>query len=239
MSSLGGGYSGGRPAAAVDLDMAARRALGEAHALAEALAAETRIELERATREKLEEAFRRGRDEGWSVGHREGRAAGRAQGLAEARARLARAAGAFEHAAKLVARSREAVRAEAEAGLVRLAAAIGRKLAARELDVRPDAARAETREAIRLVSDRAEIRVLVNPAEREAVDQVRDSFREEFPEIITLAVEPDASVTPGGARVVTASAAVDATLEARAGRIAELLVGEVGEVGKAEGERKI
>ncbi len=228
-----GTQTGGRPELAVDLEKGARAALARAHGEAEALAAETRRELERETRERLEDAFRRGREEGWSAGHREGRDAGFAQALNEARPVLSRAAATLANAAKLVARSREAVRAEAEAGIVRLASAIGEKLAARELDVNPDAARADIREAIGLASERAEIRVLVNPAEREAVEAARESLREEYPEIITLAIEPDAAVTPGGARVVTASATVEATLEARAGRIAELLVGEPGEPGES------
>ena len=50
-------------------------------------------------------------------------------------------------------------------------------------------------------------------------------FRDKAGRVDRIAFEPDASVPPGGCRIVTASCRVDATLEERAARIAELLAG--------------
>lgn len=223
-----GSVKGGRPAAAVDLEEAARRALDEARRLSRALLVEVGREAGDLARRRIEEAFSLGRKEGWAQGHSEGREAGIEQALTEKRAALDRAAAALVAAARGVVESREAVRAEAEAGVVRLASAIGEKLAARAIETQPDAAREALREALRLVVDRTEVRVRVNPADREAVEDARAHVREEFPEIIRIAVEPDATVSPGGCRVITSSCTVDATLEGRASRIAELLLGERG-----------
>lgn len=214
----------------MDLERAARERLEEAKRRARALLIGARREAEDLARRTVEEAFVCAREDGRTRGRREGQVEGARQALVEKRNKFSRAARALSMAARAVAVSRDAVRAEAEAGVVRLAAAIGEKLASRAIGVDPDAAREVLREALGMAVDRAEVRVRVSPADIEALEAGRDSIREEFPEIVRIAFEPDATVAPGGCRVITSSSTVDATLAGRASRIAEQLTGERGAV---------
>jgi len=177
-------------------------------------------------RRKLAGAFAAGREEGVKRGIAEGREAVRARAVEDAREELRRAAAVLVAAGEKLARARDAVRAEAEAGIVRLAVAIGSKLARRAIETdTAGAALASIREALVLAADRAEARVLVSPEDAAAIGAAREALREEFPEIVRIAVEQDPSVPRGCCRVVTASCDVDATLEARAARIADILAG--------------
>ncbi len=215
-----------KDAAVAEFERSARAVLEEARRRAKALLVGARREAEDLARRRVEEAFRCAREEGLARGLREGRSEGARQALVEKRNRFARAARVLRSAARVVVESREAVRAEAEAGVVRLAAAIGEKLASRAIEADADAAPAALREALAMVTDRSEVRVRVNPADIEALEAGRGSVREEFPEIDRIAFEADWTVAPGGCRAITCSATVDATLAERASRIAELLTGE-------------
>jgi flagellar assembly protein FliH len=180
----------------------------------------------RMARRKIEEAFAAGREEGLARGTAEGREAAAPRAVEEVREELRRAAAVLVAAGGKLARARDEVRAEAEAGVVRLAAAIGSKLARRAIAAETSAAALESlREALTLALDRAEVRVLVNPADAGPVETAREAVREEFPEVVRIAFEQDASVPPGGCRILTASCRVDATLEERAARVAELIAG--------------
>jgi flagellar assembly protein FliH len=220
------GYaSGGRPVAAADLEARLRESVEKGRRFSRALIEEVAREADALARRRLEEAFARGREEGFAHGFREGREAGQRGALSEKREEFARAVAALEEAARGVAEARETVRAEAEAGLVLLATEIAAKLASQALELTPGSAREALHEAIRLTTDRVEVRLQVSQADRASLEAMRDELREEFPEIIRIAVEPSAEVSPGGCRVVTASSTVDATIEARAARIARILLG--------------
>jgi len=193
-----------------DAERRARATLAAAEKRSRAFMAEAR----EMARRKLEEAFAAGREEGVKRGIAEGREAVRARAVEDAREELRRAAAVLVAAGERLARARDTVRAEAEAGIVRLAVAVGSKLAHRAIATdTAGAALASIREALVLAADRAESRT------------AREALREEFPEIVRIAVEQDASVPRGGCRVMTASCNVDATLEARAARIADILAG--------------
>jgi flagellar biosynthesis/type III secretory pathway protein FliH len=203
-------------------------AIAELERAAQAVLEEARRRARDLARRRVEEAFRCAREEGLARGLREGRSEGARQALVEKRNRFARAARVLRSAARVVIESREAVRVQAEAGVVRLAAAIGEKLASRAIEADVDAAPGALREALAMVTDRSEVRVRVNPADIEALEAGRGTIREEFPEIVQIGFEADWTVAPGGCRAITCSATVDATLAERASRIAELLTGERG-----------
>jgi flagellar biosynthesis/type III secretory pathway protein FliH len=193
---------------------------------ARAFLIETRREAGEMARQTLAEAFAAGREEGIARGVAEGREAVRSQAIEDMRDELRRAAAMLVAASERLARARDEVRAEAEAGVVRLAVAIGSKLARRTVACDGAAVALESlREALALAVDRAEVRVLVNPEDAAALGAARETVREEFPEIVRIAFEQDTSVPSGGCRVITASCHIDATLDARAGRIADILVG--------------
>jgi len=200
--------------------------LAAAERRARALIVETRREAGELARRKLAEAFAAGREEGLARGMAEGREAARALAVEDVRDELRRAAAVLVAAGERIARAHDEALAASEKGFVRLAVAVGSKLARRALrDETSAVALDSVREALALAAERAEVRVLVSPADAPALETAREAVREEFPEVVRIAFEQDASVTPGGCRVVTASSSVDATLEERASRIADVLVG--------------
>lgn len=212
---------GGRPAALVDLEAEARAVLSQAKEEACALLAETKREAEEIAREIL----RRAASEGYEQGRREGRESAFAQALEESRAELREAVKALVEAASSLQAVRQTVKSEAEDGLIRLAAAIGERLAAQQLSLHPELAIDAIREAISLACDRVEVRVLVNPRDHATLASARELLRKEFPEIVRISIEQDAGVRRGGAKVVTSSCMIDATLDSRAAKIARLLTG--------------
>jgi flagellar assembly protein FliH len=214
----------GRPAFAVDMEREARLLVENAREEARVLLAEARHAAETLLRERLQGALALGHEEGWVAGHEKGRMEGRIAAMEEAREELAGAARTFSAAAKALAEVKQAVCAEAEVDLVRLAATIAAKLSAHRFDVDHAAAREAIKEAISLAADRTEVRVRLNPAEYAALEPAREELRDEFPEIVRIAFEPDRSVAPGGCRVLTVSATVDGSLDSRAARVAELLL---------------
>jgi flagellar assembly protein FliH len=218
--------AGGTPEVANDLERDAQGVLATAEARARALIVEAGREADALARRKLGEAFAAGRAEGIARGMAEGREAALATSVDDLRDELRRAAAVLVAAGERIARANDEALAAAEKGFVRLAVAVGAKLARRALtDETSPAALESIREALAIAADRAEVRVLVNPADAAALETAREAVRAEFPEVVRIAFEQDASVTPGGCRVVTASSDVDATLEDRAARIAEILAG--------------
>jgi flagellar assembly protein FliH len=164
------------------------------------------------------------REHARAEGHAEGRASGHADGLAEVSA----AASALEEALRGV----EAIRVEAveavERTAVELAIELAGKILAGALSARPEMVVDVVQGALRRVSDRRHVVVLVNPADldmlREAIGQgVADGAQNILSGVELCDLQSDQRVEAGGAIVRTAEGELDAGVQTQLERAREVV----------------
>jgi flagellar assembly protein FliH len=174
---------------------AAARVLAQAHAEAESIR-----ELARAE------------------GHEQGRAAGHEQGAAE----IAEAAGALSEAAQGV----EALRVETvqtvEKDAIKLAIALANKILTGALQARPELVVEVVQGALRRISDRRTITVLVNPADLEVVRKAVGQLTAQGSGVELCDVQAEERVEVGSAIVRTAEGEVDASVYTQLERAREV-----------------
>ncbi len=146
--------------------------------------------------------------------HSEGRAEGHADGLAETTA----AALALGEALKGVHELREQLAADMEQDAVELALALAAKILAGALEVEPERVVDVVRGALRRVSDRRQIVVLVDPADLEVVGGAVGELQAQAGGIELCDVQADRRVGRGGAVVRTAEGEIDATVQTQLDR---------------------
>lgn len=186
------------PLAWPDISAPAREAArGERQPAPEADWARKLAEAEQRAEQRVREARQ--------AGYREGEQAGRKAAEAELRAAIEK----FAVAAHEFANLRPAVLSRAEAGLVKLAIAIARRLLHRELSVDPDALQALVHLLLQKVQVQEVVRLRVFP-EHEAT--LRAAL-ERVPGAARIEVRPDSSLGRGGVLMETTRGSVDASVE--------------------------
>lgn len=154
---------------------------------------------------------------------REGEATGRAEGLAAARAETAQAIAALNAAAQALNEHREELVAAVETQAAELALALAEQIVAAAIEVEPARVVDVTRSALRRLTDRHRITVLVNPADLELLATSADSLRQELGGVEHLDVQADRRIVRGGARVRTDYGELDATIAAQLQTARELI----------------
>jgi flagellar assembly protein FliH len=155
-------------------------------------------------------------------GHAEGLAQGREDGLAEARS----AAGALRQALSEALALREQLAGETESDAVALALALAAKILAGTLAVEPERVLDSVRGALRRVTDRRRVTVLVDPADFEAVSAAIAEVEAQVGGIDHCDVQADRRVGRGGAIVSTLESEVDASVDTQLERAREIIQAE-------------
>jgi flagellar assembly protein FliH len=153
----------------------------------------------------------------------EGYAAGRRAGYEEGVAEVSRAAGAFEHAIEGI----ESQRVELVEAIERDAIELALELAAKILGGTPrlpaERVLEAARGALRRVSDRRRIVVLVNPADLEAVGSAIGDLVGAGSGVELCDMQPEERVALGGAIVRTSEGEVDASVRTQLERAREVV----------------
>jgi flagellar assembly protein FliH len=153
---------------------------------------------------------------------------GFAAGMEAARIELAPAAEAFASALADVARLRGEVADEVERGAVALGLRIAEQALAAAVEVEPERVVDAVRGALRRLSDRDRVTVLVNPEDLDLVREATRELQDRLGGIDTLDVQAERRVSRGGAVVRTAEGEVDASIETKLARAREVIAGELG-----------
>jgi flagellar assembly protein FliH len=170
------------------------------------------IALANAEAERIRESARQ---DGYAAGLQ----AGHAQGAADA-AQAARAlTEALEGVQALSAEVAEAVERDA----IELALALAEKVLAGALEVRPELVADVVHGALRRISDRRRIAVLVNPADLETVRAAIGELQQRGDGIELCDLQADQRVGAGGAIVHTAEGEVDASVQTQLERAREVV----------------
>jgi flagellar assembly protein FliH len=156
-------------------------------------------------------------------GHAEGLAQGREDGLSEARS----AAGALQQALSEALALREQLTEETERDAVALALALAAKILAGTLAVEPERVLDSVRGALRRVTDRRRVTVLVDPADLETVSAAIAEVEAQVGGIDHCDVQADRRVGRGGAIVRTLESEVDASVDTQLERAREVIQAEL------------
>ncbi len=157
-------------------------------------------------------------------GHAEGLALGHEDGLAEARS----AASALRQALTEALALREQLAEETERDAVALALALAAKILAGTLEVQPERVLDTVRGALRRVTDRRRVTVLVDPADLHLVSAACAELEAQVGGIEHCDVQADRRVGAGGAIVRTLESEVDATVDTQLERAREVIQAEFG-----------
>jgi len=152
---------------------------------------------------------------------------GFAAGLADGRAELAGAAEALGQALHGVEELRGQVADEVEASAVALGLKIAEQALTGALGVQPERVVDVVRGALRRLSERTTVTVLVHPADLDAVREATAGLVAGLGGIETCEVQAERRITRGGVVVRTEEGEVDATLETKLARAREVVEAEL------------
>ncbi len=159
------------------------------------------------------------RDQARAAGEAEGRAAG----LASARGDAAPALAALGSAAQAVAELRAQVVAEVEQDAVELALRLAEHILSGVLAVEPERVIDVARNALRHLSDRRRVTLVVNPGDLELVGDCVEQVQSELGGIEHLGVQSDRRVGRGGVIARTDAGDIDAGIDTQLAQAREIM----------------
>ena len=159
------------------------------------------------------------RAQAWAAGEAEGRAAG----IAAARTEAAPAVAALGAAVEAVAELRAQMMAELEQDAVEMAMRLAEQIIAGVLSVEPSRVIDVGRNALRHLSDRRRVTLVVNPDDLELVSECVEQLQSELGGIEHLGVQSDRRIARGGAIARTDSGEIDSGVDAQLGRAREIV----------------
>lgn len=163
-----------------------------------------------------------------SAARAEGHADGLSAGLEEGRAQVAAALAALEAALAAVGELRASTAEAVERDAVELAVQLAEKIVAGALEADPERVLDVVRGALRRLSERRRVTVLVHPDDLELVRGAAEGFASELGGIEHCEVQAERRLVRGGAVVRTDEGQVDASIETQLARARELVAAELG-----------
>jgi flagellar assembly protein FliH len=159
----------------------------------------------------------------------QGYAEGQEQALAEARPGLQAALAALQQATAGVEQVRDETAAAVERDSIELALQLAEKIVAGALAVESERIVDVVRGALRRLTERRRVTILVNPDDLETVRAAVDSFVTGLGGIEHCEVQAERRITSGGAMVRTEEGQIDAQVNTQLVRARELVELELGE----------
>ncbi len=159
------------------------------------------------------------RAQAWAAGEAEGRAAGLAAAREDAQPSVAAIRAALESVEQLKAQ----VVAELEQDAVEMALRLAEQILAGVLDVQPERVVDVGRNALRHLTDRRRVTLVVNPGDLELVSDCVDQLQSELGGIEHLGVQSDRRISRGGAIARTDTGDIDAGIDTQLGRAREIV----------------
>lgn len=208
-----------------DIERQASLILSQAQERASSLLEQAQVEAEHLREAARAAGHAQGLAEGRKQGVEQGGAAGRQQALADHAQELKSLIGALAASAGAIDASRQQLIADGAEAVIALAIEIARKTIFRFAAANPDAVIGHVSEALRLVVGARDVQIRVHPTHRSLLESALPQLQERWPSLGHVTIVGDDSITPGGARISSASGEIDATLDGMIGRIAEQLTG--------------
>jgi flagellar assembly protein FliH len=216
--------AGAVPFSMRDIEEQARAILLRAQQQADQLLAEAQTQARKLREEAQALGQAEGHKQGLARGNDEGRKAGHDQALTEARVQLASLVSSLSQAIVCLDESRHKLQTEAIQDVVALAVAIARRVTKRQAGFDTNVLAENVVEAMKLVVHAADVRIAVNPAQKQALSDVLPRLQMQWPALEHVEVVEDAGLSPGGCRIITRGGQVDADIDGQLDRIVENLL---------------
>lgn len=166
-----------------------------------------------------------------------GEAEGRAAGMAAARAEMQPALEALSVAAEELRAVRDQVLSELESDAVALALQLTEHILAGAVDVAPERIIDVAGLALRRISERRTVTLVVNPADLDLLVQAVPALQAELGGIEHLNVQSDRRIGRGGVLAQTDAGEIDASIETQLQRVREITAAELAPAGGDDDER--
>ncbi len=202
-----------------DIEQQATDILARARYQADAMLREAQKDAEALRNKWHDEGFESGRIAGFEYGQDTGHKAGADRAFAEHSEQFRLAITALDAARAELTEHLERIQSEAADEVMHLSIALARKIV-KQLGTRdPAALRANVVEAMKLVARAKSVRIAINPAQKRQLDEQVTSIAMDVPHFALATIVEDASIQPGGCRVLTPQGSIDADLNVQFDRI--------------------
>jgi flagellar assembly protein FliH len=207
-----------------DVETQAQAMLLRARAGAERLLIEAQKEAENLKQQGQAQGYAQGHREGMAKGLDDGTKSGHAAALAENKAQLAQVWTALTAAVQQLDTARVALESAGLTEVIALATGIARRVTKRQAAIDPMVLTENIREAMKLAVQAADVRIVVNPAQRKTLVEELPKLQLTWPNLKHVELVDDPAISPGGCRLLTRHGEVDAQIDGQLDRvIGELL----------------
>ena len=211
-----------------DVEDVARSMLLKARAQAEQLLAAAQEEGEKFKQAAHAEGLAEGKKQGLAEGSAAGQAAGKQQALADHSQQLTAVLEALTTATSDLDQSRHQLHEQATGAVIELAISIARKVTRMQGEANPAVAIATVESAARLVVESNDVRILINPKQRQTLSDALPALKMKWPALAHVELVDDASIAAGGCIIRTRGGIIDADLDQQIDRIATELLPQSG-----------
>jgi flagellar assembly protein FliH len=207
-----------------DIEAQAQAILLRARKGAEMLLLEAQKESLALKKQAKDEGFAQGHKDGTAKGLEDGRKTGHQTALNEAKEQLNQAWQTLTAVVTQLDTARRDLEADGVSEVIALSSAIARRVTKRQSAIDPAVLTENIHEAMKLAVHAVDIRIVVNPAQRKTIDDELPKLQMNWPNLKHVELIDDATIAPGGSRILTRYGEINAEIEKQLDRvIAELL----------------
>lgn len=202
-----------------DIELQAQALLLRARRATELLLAEAQREGEQMKAKAKTEGFAEGRLEGLRQGTEEGRKTGHDAALAEIKPQLSQTLTTLTAAVNQLDAARHDLESAGIHEVVKLAAAIARRVTKRQAANDPLVLIDNVKEAMKLAVQAADVHIVIHPKQRETLTIELPRLKMDWPTVKHVELIEDEAVGMGGCRIMTRQGEVDARIEEQLDRV--------------------
>jgi flagellar assembly protein FliH len=203
-----------------DIESHAKAIILRAQQQVDQMLASAKTEGAKIRQKAYDEGFAAGTQDGLRKGTEDGRATGKQAALAEHRANLEQLAKSLTASVSDLDSSRGRLESAASTEVVKLAVAIARRVTKLQGSLDPSVLTENVREAMKLVIHSTDVRIAVNPSQKQTLAETLPQLRIQWPNLKHVELVEDASVAPGGCMILTVQGQIDADLDRQIDRVA-------------------
>ena len=211
--------------------MQAQTLLLRARRAAELLLGEAQREGEAMRAAAKAEGFAEGRKEGLLKGVEEGRKSGHDATLAELKPQMAQTWNALTQAVNLIETDRHDLESAGINEVVKLAAAIARRVTKLQAAIDPQVLLENVKEAMKLAVQAADVHIVIHPAQRAILTTELPAMQMNWPTVKHVELVDDESVGLGGCRIITRQGELDARIDEQLNRVISDLAPDTHQAG--------
>jgi flagellar biosynthesis/type III secretory pathway protein FliH len=212
------------PFSMASIENQAQAMLRSARDKAEKLLAAAQTEGEALKRAAHAQGLAEGKALGMAKGMEEGKKAGHAQALAEHRDKFTAALNVVIKLAGEFETSRGQLESGGLRSVIELSAAIARRVTKRQGMIDPQVLEANLLGAMKIVSHWADVRIAVHPNQLATLKAQMPNLKMTWPQMSHVELIEDATLSPGGCRILTAGGCVDGDLDVQLDRVVARLL---------------